>query len=122
MTCSVQVVLQAFSNLVDTSLLVGTKVKGTPSQNSATGQMVKGVMFLNVEGDIFYRCLDCKREFYDGGRAAHHEGCTHYRAGEHEGGTDNCIRVFGPDDIRAQDGGSGIWALAMAHPGEVITE
>lgn len=73
---------------------------------------------LPLRGDSFFLCLECNRQFYDGGRAAHHTHCSQYLAGEHTGGKDTCILVFGPEDIKVGQG--GIWAEAVAQPNVVV--
>ena len=70
--------------------------------------------------DIYYSCTLCRRQFYDGGAAAHHTHCPDYRAGQRTGGLAHTIRIFGPDDLRVRDGAEGVWARAMARPNEIV--
>ena len=89
--------------------------------------MVLGVLFdESVECDAFYRCTECKYEFFNQGGANHFEGCSDYVATDRSsskgrlGGVDRCILVFGPNDLHAEDG--GVWARAKANPGTVTSQ
>lgn len=88
--------------------------------------MVLGVLFdRSVECDAFYKCTKCEKKFFNQGGANHFESCSDYVATDKSsskgrlGGLDNCILVFGPNDLHAQD--EGVWARAKAEPGIVIS-
>jgi hypothetical protein len=101
---------------------------GGASMEGGAGVVVEGGVLGKlfdpcVVSDAFYRCTLCGAEFFSVGSANHFKSCSDYIPTDRStsrgrlGGVDNCILVFGPADLHAEDGGA--WARARANPGTV---